>query len=541
MKLPASAEEYIKQVLKKMRYRRKVRQEVHEELTAHFEDELKSCATDEDKQQKAKQLIAEFGDVKLLAVLLRRAKKRCRPLWQTAIVRSFQAIGITVLYLFICSVPLFVGRPKINVNYLDWLNDLVQDGRDEADNARPYYEKAVTLYVKNPQDWLIRSGKIWPTDLNDVEINVLSDWLQNNKAAINAIREGSLRPGFWNEYQTDETKSENGRLNNPLWADNFMDNTMEMLSAYRSLARLMRWQIPYEAYNGDIEKALSDCVALTKFGGHLQGHGLLIEQLAGIAIEGLANSVTFDLLDSFAVSADLLKNTLQQLNEQFDTQKPVISLEAEKAFWYDQIQWAFTDDGQGNGRMLARGMPYVVTDDWKQILWRFVSFNHPDRKDAVTTIDKYFMKADELFALSPRDLQNEGIDANEWDDALRLSYMLKEQGPAQYRVGQISWRVKTGRQALLTVLAVMRYEKEKGEYPASLKELVKAGFLKKLPIDPYSNAPLVYRRIESGFIIYSVGMNLTDDGGVLGLSSRGTPRMWMDNGDWVFWPVAKPQ
>ena len=294
-------------------------------------------------------------------------------------------------------------------------------------------------------------------------------------------------------------------------------------------------------YNGDIERALSDCVVLTKFGGHLQGHGLLIEQLAGIAIEGLANSVTFDLLDSVALPADLLKNTLQELNEQFDTQKPVISLEAEKAFWYDQIQWAFTDDGQGNGRMLARGMPYVVTDDWKQILWRFVSFNHPDRKDAVTTIDKYFMKADELFALSPRDLQNEGIDANEWDDALRLSYMLKEQGPAQYRVGQISWRVKTGRQALLTVLAVMRYEKEKGEYPASLKELVKAGFLKKLPIDPYSNAPLVYRRIESGFIIYSVGMNLTDDGGVLGLSSRGTPRMWMDNGDWVFWPVAKPQ
>ena len=81
MKLPISVEEYIKLIVKKMRYRRKVRQDVLEELTAHFEDELKDCKTDEDRQQKAKELIAGFGDVKLLAVLLRRAKKRCRSLW----------------------------------------------------------------------------------------------------------------------------------------------------------------------------------------------------------------------------------------------------------------------------------------------------------------------------------------------------------------------------------------------------------------------------------------------------------------------------
>jgi hypothetical protein len=39
-RFPACAEEYIKQVLKKMRYRRKVRQDVQAELAAHFEDEL---------------------------------------------------------------------------------------------------------------------------------------------------------------------------------------------------------------------------------------------------------------------------------------------------------------------------------------------------------------------------------------------------------------------------------------------------------------------------------------------------------------------
>jgi len=60
-------------------------------------------------------------------------------------------------------------------------------------------------------------------------------------------------------------------------------------------------------------------------------------------------------------------------------------------------------------------------------------------------------------------------------------------------------------------------------------------------MDPYSNGPLVYKKTDSGFLLYSFGMNLMDDGGELGLSSRGTPRMWMDNGDWVFWPVPESQ
>ena len=39
MKLPTCVEEYINLIVKKMRYRRKVRRDVRKELTAHFEDE----------------------------------------------------------------------------------------------------------------------------------------------------------------------------------------------------------------------------------------------------------------------------------------------------------------------------------------------------------------------------------------------------------------------------------------------------------------------------------------------------------------------
>jgi len=95
--LPRCAADFIGQVTKTMRYRRKVRQDVQAELTAHFEDELRDCADAQEREQRAKKLIEEFGDAKLLAVLCRRAKKRCRPLWVRAWVRTMQAVGAFLL------------------------------------------------------------------------------------------------------------------------------------------------------------------------------------------------------------------------------------------------------------------------------------------------------------------------------------------------------------------------------------------------------------------------------------------------------------
>jgi hypothetical protein len=70
--------------------------------------------------------------------------------------------------------------------------------------------------------------------------------------------------------------------------------------------------------------------------------------------------------------------------------------------------------------------------------------------------------------------------------------------------------------------------------------LVKRGFLKQLPRDPYGSGPLTYKKTDQGFTLYSWGANRRDDGGQWGTDSQGRPRMWADNGDWVFWPAPEP-
>ena len=54
--LPPCAAEFINLVIRKMGYRKKAREEVAQELTDHFEEHLKNCKTNDEKEQKARLL-----------------------------------------------------------------------------------------------------------------------------------------------------------------------------------------------------------------------------------------------------------------------------------------------------------------------------------------------------------------------------------------------------------------------------------------------------------------------------------------------------
>ncbi|MEJ2648814.1 MAG: hypothetical protein P8016_10455, partial [Sedimentisphaerales bacterium] len=153
--IPECAADFIKQIVKKMRYRRKICRDVLDELTAHFEDELKDCKSEPERKEKTLKLIAEFGDAKVLAILMRRAKKRCRPLWRTMVVRTFQAAGILILCLVVYVGWFLSGRPAITTNYVSELNNLVRPKADDSLNAAPYYQKAIDSSRELSDDFIL--------------------------------------------------------------------------------------------------------------------------------------------------------------------------------------------------------------------------------------------------------------------------------------------------------------------------------------------------------------------------------------------------
>ena len=64
-------------------------------------------------------------------------------------------------------------------------------------------------------------------------------------------------------------------------------------------------------------------------------------------------------------------------------------------------------------------------------------------------------------------------------------------------------------------VALAAWKAEKGEYPEKRGELVPE-YLKKLPQDLFAEGALTYRRVGKGYLLHSVGRNMTDDGGKSG-------------------------
>lgn len=68
------------------------------------------------------------------------------------------------------------------------------------------------------------------------------------------------------------------------------------------------------------------------------------------------------------------------------------------------------------------------------------------------------------------------------------------------------------KRALLTAIGLERFREKHGRYPANLEETVPA-FVKEVPQDPFDGKSLRYRSTKGGFLLYSVGPDLEDNGG----------------------------
>ncbi|MCX6915647.1 MAG: hypothetical protein NT167_21815 [Verrucomicrobia bacterium] len=80
--------------------------------------------------------------------------------------------------------------------------------------------------------------------------------------------------------------------------------------------------------------------------------------------------------------------------------------------------------------------------------------------------------------------------------------------------------------------ALERYRLANGQFPDTLDALAPK-FIAKLPHDVINGQPLKYRRTDDGqFVLYSVGLNETDDGGTIVLTKYGN--LDENKSDWVW-------
>jgi hypothetical protein len=548
--LPPCATEYIALVVRKVRYRKKVRRDIAAELTAHFEDELQSCMTAEERETKARQVIEGFGDPQLLAVLCRRAKKRCRPLWRKALSRSVQLCGAYLLYLMLCTLLLFSGRPTIRRDYVQSFNETVAAGRLESDNAWPCFDKAAKLQVAMP-GWLVSKGIAWPPDLTEEQWKELSRWLDQNAPVLDALREGVERKCYWREYLVDMRKTRPDP--NGWWWDDtqglLLEETNRIHESRRQLFFTMRWQICYEAHQGRVDAAMDECLVMARFGDRLVGVGSSSEQSMGMFTTMMANDLALRVLDRADGRAVSLARIQQEWGQWLDRNIPAVSFDWEKALGRDTIQHIFTDNGRGNGHLLLRqwpgwlDLPENLHDFLKEgndkVFWAMAAFRPPSRRRVVSEMDRYYSQAERLYTSTPWELYSAGLNRDNWIESPWVETLLSTDRSLGWGTAISDWGQRTYRVAVGTVLSVQRHQMERGRYPDDLQQLVDAGYLREIPRDPFAPGPLTYKRVEDSFVLYSWGENCRDDGGQRIADSHGRDLVLSNNGDWVFWPIIR--
>ncbi len=535
--LPAIVQEYIDGIIRKMGYRRSVRQEVHQELTAHFTDALKNCTDPTLRQQRAESLLADFGDAEMLAKLIRQGKIRCRPWWRTAVVRSLQGVAALFLIFIFYIVWFSLGRPTVRIDYLQMLNDKTRPQVTEADNAWPQYEKAIGLFVKKSEDMFNITGRF--EELSAQDQQKVRQWVTANQPAWDQVVAATRKSYCYRTYTLGENAT------SPI----LLGVMLPHISEVRDLARVGQQLAQIQVADGQSDKAIATCLVMIRQGKQWMGQATLIEYLVGIAISSMGQEELTRVLAQLPQNAESLAKIRGEFASIWPGEYPKISFEWERLTFLDVVQYTFTEGGPGGGHLSPRAMHLVgqIMDDPMPIpVAASMALVHAGRKETVERGNEIYKALEDSIAYTPwqRKTQNLRLPEQLVETLSPHRFaLLRSFVPALSKAIERYYRSKVSTEATKTIVAILEYKTGKGRWPETLGELKSAGLLSAAPMDPYSDGPLMYRKDGETFTLYSRGCDFEDDGGKViagdpwGENAGGQQGPGGPDGDRVFWPV----
>jgi len=548
--LPQILVDYLDSLIKGVGANRRVRLEVAEEIGHHFVDAMGESAGDEAKEESARELIENFGDIKMLGKLIKRGKKRCRPLWQKVLLRSLYTLCGLIVFIILYGFWFFMGRPTLSIDYLARLNEMTRPAAAAGENAWPDYEKAIELYVAAEE---VDEGEVQADkerlsrivgrtvgkekyvpygELESQDQAAIIEWIDRNKEAWAHYDEGSRKAYCYREYTVGDEES------HPM----LLTVLLPQLSEICDMARLGVWRSEKQTHEGKDEEAFETCLTLIRVGLHwYHNKGTLIEQLVGQAIVRLGLAQMVVLVAKDELSSEEMARVQQELAAIFKAGFPYMTVRYEQLMFEDMVQHSFTDGGPGGGHIIPK-MYFELTGDLgggdEELAYLGAGVVQAGRNKTLAAGNKLYDHMEKIFKMSPYQLHSGDIKSVE---ELLSSYSKWRYSfvwvimPAIGRVAEIRYQGKALYDAVLTILAVKRWELDKGALPESLEQLKEAGYLKELPDDPYSEGLLTYARGDGDFVLYSLADDFDDDGG-----KQNPENAWgreEEGGDRVFWPV----
>lgn len=341
---------------------------------------------------------------------------------------------------------------------------------------------------------------------------------------------------------------------------NFTTTNLFLIESKSAALKLSR-AVVYDLHSGDTASAVQNIRVLLAITQALRDERLDISELVRIAMASIAVSANWELLQATNLTDGQLAE-LQKGWENLDfIQSAEDAMAMERAMGEITLAQHRKSDSELEG-YLDMGPPGLPSDEtfWDRakrkpelFMWRYW-WSYPD--------DLRALKGYEVLIGALRSAQINGSfsDAikNETNALQKLTVSKPDNDsdfffPAKpdlhtmlsddvFFMSVFVRRVMTmevARRAMITAIALKRYQLKRGNYPSTLNALVPE-FLPSVPLDPVDGQPLRYRLNADGmFLLYSVGPNGKDDGGNPALEKgvEGSNFYWLNPHalDWV-WP-----
>lgn len=414
-----------------------------------------------------------------------------------------------------------------------WFNvwpaeDLKERGLDvkslpKNQNAAWLYIEAINVYEDVPTEigdaFEYAVQKAWPTGQTD-----LAKYLE---------RPPNLRAFEWIQKATELKRCQLPYFRSSE-SDGILSVLLPNLSHMRTLGKLLMADARRLESKGDFAAAIRRYQTIMAMAIHVDQGITLIEALVAQALWAMSDRGVIDMTMRHELSKPQLRaidEMMAALADDLPTGKR--GIKAERVVMMNSLD-EFCASPTSFLQLLATAEDFGATpaainrdSGWGALQLRFGRLILPDRviRKNMTTM---FDHVESMFAAGGIRNTAGSFDSHEfvtkevpaWDYFSRIMVASYDNAAA------IGERSRTQMAATRAIVAIRLYQHEHdGSAPARLEDAL-GKTSRDAVIDPFSGEPLIYRRTSDGWQLYSVSLNLEDDGGIEGESWREADIVW---------------
>ena len=317
--------------------------------------------------------------------------------------------------------------------------------------------------------------------------------LQENTPVLRSLREGLTLP-----YQEPTTHDD--------------DTLFSHYRHFRVMAKLLVVDGDVHFQHGDQSAGITSCVEAVQLGQAIPRGGTLITRLVGVACQAVGRKPVWNHLDTLNVQA--AKNGARRMEAITGQYVPMGETWAgEKQFMQASLLKSFRDPQKMAG-VFDDNAPAVESDTPKKhgplaVAGVYVLYMVWSKRRLMHNTTAYM---DALVQESRKPYEKAIAPKPSFDPVIIQSETLFDQARLKDADGSQAQNA-----LLCAALALQAFRADHNNtYPAALDELVIGGYLSRVPADPFSpdgTAPLCYRKLSTGRLLWSVGPDGKDDHG----------------------------